>query len=161
MIAKLKGHSIVCGTSQMAEAIIERLIRRRKQVVVVDDDPQRLEALRRRFKKILVVEGPPTNELHLAQANVLSADHVVAALPNEVDNLLISITCKDLGEAISVYATANDATIANRMRKAGVEEVICPSQLCGDHVADLILTTPSAGSASAEAEPALSSSCEF
>jgi voltage-gated potassium channel len=139
MISQLKGHSIVCGTTQMAEAIVERLVRKRKDVVVIDDDKEKLEALRRRFKKIFIVEGPATNELHLAQANVLSAAHVVAALSNEVDNLLISITCKDLGEDIAVYAKSNDATIANRMRKAGVEEVICPSQLCGDRVSDLIL----------------------
>lgn len=140
MISKLTGHTIVCGTTQMAEAIIERLVRKRKEVVVIDNDSEKLEELRRRFKRIMVVEGSPTNELHLAKANVLSAAHLVAALPDEVDNLLISITCKDLGENISVYAKSNDLTIANRMRKAGVQEVICPSQLCGNRVSDLILS---------------------
>ena len=54
MISKLKGHSIVCGTTQMAEAIIERLVRKRKDVVVVDDDKEKLDELRRRFKKVMV-----------------------------------------------------------------------------------------------------------
>ena len=142
MISNLTGHTIVCGTTQMAEAIIERLVRKRKDVVVIDDDSKKLEELRRRFKKVMVVEGSPTNEMHLAKANILSAAHLVAALPNEVDNLLISITCRDLGENIVVYAKSNDLTIANRMRKAGVQEVICPSQLCGNHVSDLILAGP-------------------
>lgn len=139
MIDKLKEHTIVCGTTQMAEAVVERLVRKRKDVVIIDDDLSRLEELRKRFRKVLVVEGSATNELFLAKAGVLSASHVVAALPDEVDNLLISITCRDLGKDIAIYATSNDVTVANRMRKAGVAEVICPSQLCGDRVSDLIL----------------------
>lgn len=140
MISDLKGHVIVCGTTQMAEVVVERLVGARKDVVVVDADKEKLEQMRRRFKKkIMTVEGPATNELHLAQANILSADHVVAALSDEVDNLLISITCKDLRENIAVYAESDDLTMANRMRKAGVKSVACPAQLAGAHVSDLIL----------------------
>ena len=100
---------------------------------------QRLEELQRRFRKLLVVEGSATNELVLAKANILNAKHVVAALDAEVDNLLISITCKDMGGDVAVFARSNDVTIANRMRKAGVDEVISPSQICGDRVSSLIL----------------------
>lgn len=140
MISKLKGHTIVCGTTPMAEVVIERLIRKRKDVVVIDDDVDKLEQVRRRFSRVKIVEGSPTDELCLAKGNLLKASNVVAALASEVDNLLISITCKDLRENISVYAQSNNSTIANRMRKAGVEEVICPSELCGSRVSTLILT---------------------
>ena len=85
MISKLKGHSIVCGTTPMAIATIERLVRKRKDVVVIDDNKEELQEIRRRFKRVYVVEGKPTNELQLAEANVLSAANVVAALHDEVD----------------------------------------------------------------------------
>lgn len=139
MISKLKGHTIVCGTTPLAEVIIARLTRKRKDVVVIDDDTKKLEHIRTRFGRVKTVEGKPTDELCLAKGNVLEASNVVAALPSEIDNLLISITCKDLRETLSVYAESNDATIANRMRKAGVEEVISPSELCGSRVSELIL----------------------
>lgn len=141
MIAKLKDHTIVCGTTQMAEVIIEQLVRKRKDVVVIDDDEQRLEDIRRRFRRVNVVKGVPTDELNLAKGNILEAAHVVAALPSEVDNLLVSITCRDIDETINVYAKSNDSTIGNRMRKAGVKEVISPSELCGAHVSSLIMST--------------------
>ena len=92
----------------------------------------------------MVVEGVPTNELNLADANVLNASHVVAALPSDLDNLLISITCRDLNEDIAVYAESNDLTVANRMRKAGVDKVVNPSQLCGMHVSEQILAKKAA-----------------
>ncbi len=139
MISHLKDHTIVCGAGPMGQAVIDRLMRKRQAVVVVDEDKASLEILRRRFRKLLIVEGSPTNELVLAEANILEAKFVVAAMDSEVDNLLISITCKDMGHHIKVFAQSNDMTIANRMRKAQVDEVISPFQLSGDRVAELIL----------------------
>ena len=140
MISNLRGHTVICGTTQMAEAIIQRLVRKGVDVVVVDNDKDKLDEVRRRYRRVKTVVGTPTNELHLAEANVLAAENVVAALDDEIDNLLISITVRDLGEHVSVFAMSNDLTVGNRMRKAGVSEVICPSQLCGTRVSDLILT---------------------
>ena len=142
MIEKLKGHVVVCGSDTMAQAVIERLMKQRQQVVLVDDNEARIERLRKRFRRLLVVVGKATNELTLAEANVLSARSVVAAMESEIDNLLVGITCKDIGGGIDVYARSNDTTIANRLRKAGIDEVISPGRLCGDHVANMILTEP-------------------
>ena len=140
MISKLEGHTVVCGAGPMAHAVIERLARKRIPLVVVDKDEAQLQGIQRRFRRVLTVPGDPTSDLVLAEANVLKSATVVAALENEVDNLLISISCRDIGPEISVYARSNDFSIANRMRKAGVNEVISPSQLCGEHIASLILS---------------------
>lgn len=139
MIAQLKDHTVVCGSGLMAQAVIDRLMRKQMPLVVVDSNVEQLEMLRRRFRNLLLVEGKATNELTLAEANILEARHVVAALESEVDNLLVAITCKDMGHDIAVYAGCNDTSIANRMRKAGVDEVISPFQLSGDRVSELIL----------------------
>lgn len=157
MISNLTNHTIVCGSSRMSEVIIEQLVRQRKDVVVIDEDEERLNELRQRFRKILVVNGAATNELQLAQANVLSAGHVVAALPNDLDNLLIAITCRDLNQDSMIYAKSNDATVANRMRKAGVDVVVSPSQICGSHVSGQIIAKAKEMSEAAKAaakEPA-------
>ncbi len=138
MIASLKGHTIVCGSGSIASAVIERLTRKRMQVVVIDDNEEQLAALKKRFRRLLIVDGKGSDELQLAKANVLDAANVVAAMESELDNLLIGITCRDMGGDICVIAKSNDLTIANRMRKAGVNEVISPNQLSGERVCDLI-----------------------
>lgn len=138
MISSLKDHTIVCGSGPIASAVIERLMRQRKQVVVIDDDETRVAALKKRFRRLLVVDGKGSDELQLAKANILDASNVVAAMESELDNLLIGITCRDMGGDICVIAKSNDLTIANRMRKAGVNEVISPNQLSGERVCDLI-----------------------
>ncbi|MFK7817378.1 MAG: TrkA family potassium uptake protein [Planctomycetaceae bacterium] len=139
MISQLKGHTIVCGTGLMAQAVIERLARKRTDVVVIDSDAEALDTLKKRFRRLLVLEGEGTNEMNLAKANVLEASHVVAATDSETDNLLIGITCKDMGPNLTVIARSNNISIANRMRKSGIDEVISPSQLGGERVTDLIL----------------------
>ena len=138
-ISELSGHTIICGASPMAEAVIDRLMKRRCQVVLVDSDQDRLRDMRERWRKLLTVEGNATCELTLANANVLQAAHVVAALESEMDNLLIAITCKDIGPQVKVMAQSNNTTIANRMRKASVDEVVSAGQIVGNYVADAIL----------------------
>ena len=123
----------------MAEAVIDRLMKKRRDIVVIDEDPERLEDLRMRWRKLLFVVGKATNELVLADANILTASNVVAALPSEMDNLLVAITCKDMGQQVKVLAQSNDRTIANRMRKANVDQVVQAGQIVGDYVADAIL----------------------
>lgn len=139
MIAKLQNHTIVCGADMMARVIIEKLMQRGLSVVVVDEDEENLESVRKRFHTALTIQGLPTSEMTLAQANILESQSVVAALDSEVDNLLVGITCKDLGKDVTVYARCDTPNIANRMRKAGIDEVISPASICGDRVAEMIL----------------------
>ena len=137
MISELNGHVIVCGSDMMAQAIVEQMFRKRKAVVVIDNNAENLDRLRRRFRRLFVIEGKATDEMTLAEANVLASDVVVAAMDSEFDNLLVGISCKALGE-VTVYARANDPTVANSMRKAGIDQVVSPNQLCGQHVCQMI-----------------------
>ena len=139
MIQSLAGHVVVCGTGLTARAVVDRLARKRQPMVVIDDDRDALQELKSQYRSMLYVEGKPTDELRLAEANILAAKHVVIALDSEIDNLLVAITCRDLGSEIAIHAECTDTTIANRMRKAGVDDVISPPQLCGAAMSALIL----------------------
>ena len=142
MISELQGHVIVCGAEPVTHALVERLVRKRVPVVVVDAHRERLEEIRSRFRRVLILEGNPTSEITLASANILTARIVIAAMESEVDNLLIGITCGDMGEDILVYALSSDPKLGNRMRKVGIHEVINPAELLGEHVASLVYQAP-------------------
>lgn len=139
MIAAMKGHTVVCGGGLMAQVVVERLMRKRSQVVLIDTNAEWLASMKKKFRRLETIEGNPGSELVLAQANILSAKHVIAATDSEVDNLLIGITCKDIGPDVCVIAESNDLMIANRMRKSGIDEVISPIQLGGEKVTELVL----------------------
>ena len=138
MISEMEGHVIVCGADQLAQVVVEQLMRKRNQVVVVDDREDQLKKMKRRFRRLQYVVGKGTCEVALAEANVLSASSIVAAMESDVDNLLITIACKDIGTDISVIARANDAAIANSIRKARVDELISPNVICGNRMAEAV-----------------------
>ncbi len=138
MIKKLKNHTIICGSGTMAQTILECLIKQQMPVVVVDDDSDQVERLRRIYPQLPVLNKSPTCELALAEANVFCARHVVAALESEFDNLLIAMTCSEIGKSVRIFARADDNAVASRLQKAGANEVVCPYQLSGKYVAEQI-----------------------
>lgn len=140
MIAAMKNHTVICGASQMAILVIDRLSRQGTQLVLIDEDQDKLDGMKKRFRKLQVVCGSPVSELVLAKANILMAKNVVAATESDLSNLLIGITCRDLGENLNVIAEANDAGIANRMRKSGINEVISPFELGSQEIAGFVLS---------------------
>jgi hypothetical protein len=61
--------------------------------------------MRQKYRSLVTIEGNPTNEMKLAEAGLLSASNVVAALDSNVDNLLVVITCQcgNLRAGVGVY----------------------------------------------------------
>ena len=135
MAEKLSGHTIICGSGTMAKTVLEILVRKRTKVVLVDNDLESLKVIRRRYPNIPVIESMAIDEMALANANVLDAKCVIAALDSDFDNLMIAMTCKDLGSGVKVIARSDDMQVASRLMKIGVEKVICPFQLSGEHAA--------------------------
>lgn len=136
MANSLKGHTIICGSSTMAKTVLEILVRKQAGVVLIDGNSEELKLIRKRYPKISIIESSAVDELTLSHANVLHAKSVVAALDSDFDNLMIAMTCKDLGTDINVIARSDDLHVARRMWKLGVEKVICPHQISGETAAE-------------------------
>jgi voltage-gated potassium channel len=140
MISQLFQHTVVCGSGLMAQTLVDKLVRSRQPVAILSNDTPSNSQLRKIYPSVPVIEGNPTSEMALFDANVLNAKYVVAALDSDYDNLLIAITCKGLGTDVKVLARADSADLASRMLKIGVDQVISPFELGGNHAAQLIAT---------------------
>ncbi len=138
MAKLMKDHAIVCGTSIMAQTVIDVLARAKENVVVIDNDASKLHEISQRHSNVVTIIAPAVDEMALADANILDAKCVVAVLDSDFDNLMISMTCKDLGTDIKVIARSDDFQVASRMSKIGVDNVICPFQLSGEKAAQLV-----------------------
>jgi voltage-gated potassium channel len=136
MAEALSGHTIICGSGTMAKTVLEILARKQVSIVLIDGNSEELKNIRRRYPKISIIDAPAVDELTLSSANVLKAKSVIAALDSDFDNLMIAMTCKDLGTDLKVIARSDDMQVARRMWKIGVEKVICPFQLSGETAAE-------------------------
>ena len=144
MIQKLKGHTIVFGSGIMAESVIDQLDRADKQWVLVDENKEGLAKIRKHFPNAMLIESSPKNELALADANIFSASSVISVLESDFDNLLVAMTVKELSDKIKVYTRSDDPRISSRMLKVGVDHVVCPFQLSGNHIADFVISEKNA-----------------
>jgi len=138
MIQSFYDHTIVFGSCTMAATVIDRLSRAGQKIVLIDNDVDQVKTIQSKYPEVMVIHCSPKSEMALADANVFQAKNVVSVLESEFDNLLIAMSVKELDPDIFVITRANDPKVASRMLKTGVDEVICPSQLSGDRVADLI-----------------------
>ncbi len=142
MISAMKDHVIVCGGGVTALTVIARLTAAGKSVVAITNDAHEMDMIRRAAPEVPIVQDDPKSELALADANAISAAHLVAAGESDFDNLLITITGKGLGTGIRVISCAQSTELASRMMKVGADEVICPLIIGGENVADLITGGP-------------------
>lgn len=137
MAKLMRNHAVVCGTGIMAQTVIAKLVRSNEKLVVIDHDIEALHDISRRFPSVVTIEASAVDEFALADANVLDAKCVLAILDSDFDNLMIAMTCKDLGTDVKVIARSDDFQVASRMSKIGVDNVICPYQLSGEEAAKL------------------------
>ena len=139
MAQSMTSHTIICGSGTMAQTVLAILIRKQPNVVLIDGDCERLKLIRSRHPNLAIIESSAIDEMALANANVLEADCVIAALDSDFDNLMIAMTCQDLGTDVKVIARSDDMHVASRMMKIGVNKVICPFQVSGEQAAQFAL----------------------
>lgn len=138
MIEVMQEHIIVFGNSTVSRSIVDSLADCGRGIVIVSEaeiDPIWLSTL---GDRAAVLQESPKSELALADANAFLAAYIIAATESEVDNLLITISASALQCPAKIISYAESTDMASRMLKVGSDEVICPSLLCGDRVADFI-----------------------
>ncbi|MCL6448584.1 MAG: TrkA family potassium uptake protein [Armatimonadetes bacterium] len=71
----------------------------------------------------------------LVAAGIERARDIILALPGDGDNLLVAVTCKDLNPAARLIARVTRPAAEKRMRRAGVDVVVCPPAIGGKRMA--------------------------
>lgn len=113
-ISPLNNHYIICGSGELAEVIIDKLIHENLDFVVITDKHEDLDDYS--HHDVLVVEGQSTDESVLEHAGIERAKGLVATLDNEVDNIVTVLNARDMNKEIYI--------IANSITKSGSEKAI-------------------------------------
>lgn len=142
-VKRMKNHIVICGAGPFARASLENLPDLdSSQVVVVSPPGEELDQLRETFPELRVIEQVPTCDLALARAGVLTARIIIIATTCDMDNFLIAMSCRESNPQVRLFAVSQDRSLARRMDKLGVDEVICPFLLFGTRIAGLISAEP-------------------
>ncbi len=132
-IAKLVDHVVVCGAGSTGRHVVEELLAAARPVVAVDVDEESLEEQGRRSDRALYhsIHGDATDDVVLRAANVTAAAGVVAALPNDKDNLYLVVTARQANARARIVARGSDLAVLEKLRKAGADAVVSPNFIGG------------------------------
>ena len=138
-IAKLKGHTIVCGYGINGIQAIVKLKNYNKQFVIVERNKEVVQKLE--SEEYLCINGDATLDETLMSAGILEASNLITALPKDADNLFVVLTARQLNRNFKIISRASNESSYSKLKIAGADNVIMPDKLGGDHMASLV-TTP-------------------
>ncbi len=139
-IDRLSGHTIVCGFGRVGRILAVELHRSKQPFVIVDADPDRIKEAE--SHAYLVVTGNATEEEVLENAGVKRARVLASVLPNDAQNVFITLTARELSPTITIIARAENPATERKLLRSGATKVVLPSAIGAERISQLI-TNPS------------------
>lgn len=130
-IAKLSGHTIICGAGSVGEHCIQELLKLGRKCVVIDANVERLKHLQNEFGCFPFIAGSAELDETLIQAGVKTASHLIACLSDDKNNLFITLSAKVLNPGIRIVSEGIDDHVRKKMVIAGAASVVSPSAIGG------------------------------
>ena len=140
-VKKLKDHVIVCGYGRNGSKACEELQKSNRTFVVAENDVRVLDNLPSDLK-IQFISGDATQDDTLKYARIEKAHSIITTLPSDSDNVFITLTARELNPGIHIIARATEENAAQKLYRAGANNVVMPDALGGIHMANLV-TRPS------------------
>jgi len=137
-IDALQHHYIVCGAGETGIHVVEELYRTQRPFVVVERDPERVEALQQR-REVLVCEGDAEDSKTLLAAGIKRARGLVAALPEDKDNIFVVITARQLNPNLRIIAKGILPESREKLLRAGADAVVSPNFIGGLRLASELI----------------------
>lgn len=127
-------HIIICGVGHIGFRVAEQLRNLGREFVVVALESKFLERLRE--WNVPVVVGDARDETLLRAANILQAKSIIVATDNDLANLEIAMTARELHPDIRIIVRLFDPEMGKKVQKAlGIDMAFSTSTLTAPAVA--------------------------
>lgn len=133
-ISRMSGHAIVCGWGRVGRATADFLSASGQQIVVVDSNTERIEAV-----PYPRVHGDVTDDETLHRAGIDRAAVLIAALDTDADNVYVTLSGRTLRPDLLIIARARTESSEAKLERAGANRVVNPQRIGGDRMASFAL----------------------
>ena len=124
-IKRLSDHVVICGFGRVGETLAAELHRRKRPIVIVDNQPDRVaEAVSLDY---LTLNDDATEEDALVNAGIRRAKTLVTTLPRDAENVFITLTARNLNPDLQIIARAESRSTEKKLIQAGADRVVLPS----------------------------------
>jgi voltage-gated potassium channel len=140
-IDKLRNHVIICGGGATGACALKEMQATRTPFVVIEESEDTL-------KKMMLSEetgpfpyiiGDASADHVLIQAGIEHARGLVAALPEDKDNLFAVISARQLNPKLRIVSRGIEPNIAEKLRRVGADAVVAPNRIGGMRMASEII----------------------
>ncbi len=128
-IERIKDHYVICGYGRMGSAIAEEFNQNDTPFVVIENDLDLIEELQTR--DFLFIEGSATEDENLLSAGIERAVGLIGVLREDQDNLLLTISARNLNKQLYIITRANTQRNNPKLRQVGADKVINPYREAG------------------------------
>ena len=140
-IETLTGHTIVVGYGRVGGLVCDELSARNQAFVVVEVDPERVAMAE--ACGFTCIQGDATEEHVLKTAGIVRARVLVSVMPNDAENVFITLSARQLCSTIIIVARAEGPGTPRKLKLAGADHVVMPAAIGANRIVSL-LTNPGA-----------------
>jgi len=127
---------MLVGSHRTGGALMEELLEKKKKLLVVDYNPEVINALME--KKISCIYGDVTSPELLRKINVKKLKLVISTIPNYEETLHLLRRVKRISPSIKVVVIGSRISETLRLYEAGADYVVTPKILAGRELARVI-----------------------
>jgi voltage-gated potassium channel len=142
-IDELSGHHIVCGLGDTGRHAVAELQKTNTPHVVVDLSEENIKKLKELHSEalceMLFVVGDATEEDVLEKAGLSRAKGLIAALPLDKDNLVVTVIVRQRFPKMRIVARSAERKFSERMMRAGANSTVSPSHIGGLRMASELI----------------------
>jgi voltage-gated potassium channel len=135
LAAKAREHYIVCGVGWTGLHIINELRETKRSHVIIDLDRSKIDKSLEAMSGEVFIEGDATDNDILLKAGIDRATGVFAVTGDDNQNLVITLTARQLNPVVRVVAQCNETKNMEKIRKAGADAVVSPGYISGMRMA--------------------------
>ena len=126
MIAASRDHFVLCGYGRVGSAVHRELKKRNIVAIIIERNKDVVEKELWEDPEVLAIPGDATDESIMIDAGIKRARGVIITTGDDVDNLFITLTARELHPEIWIVTRASKSENIRRLYRSGADKVISP-----------------------------------
>jgi voltage-gated potassium channel len=135
-LRKMENHVIICGYGRNGQQAVKELEAFKNDFIVIDSSHDLI--LKNADPHFKMLEGDATSDEVLILAGIKTARSIITTLPNDADNLFVSLTARSLNPRIKIISRASNESSEKKLKMAGADNIVMPERIGGAHMATLV-----------------------
>lgn len=132
-LKKMRDHHIIAGLGRVGRQVADEYIRRKVPFVIIEKDPD--PEMENGCNGFVCLKGEATDDKVLQQAGIERARTLVSTLPDEAQNVYLTLTARAMNKDLHIIARADVEGGEKKLMRAGADHVVSPHVLGGMRMA--------------------------